>query len=57
MSERSSLGVFKFQMWTQRSRPPLAMNWEDELRLTRVCPFWIGDKVSASVADNGGRKG
>lgn len=57
MSERSSLGAFKFQMWTQRSRPPLAMNWEDELRLTRVCPFWIGDKVSASVADNGGRKG
>lgn len=42
--ERCSLFVFRSQMWTQWSRPPLTRNWEEELRHTRVCLFWWRDR-------------
>lgn len=38
--ERCSLFVFRSQMWTQWSRPPLTRNCDEELRHTRVCLFW-----------------
>lgn len=41
LRERCSLLVFRSQMWTQWSRPPLTRNWDDVLRHTRVCFFWM----------------
>lgn len=42
--ERCSLFVFRSQMWTQWSRPPLTRNCDEELRHTRVCLFWWSDR-------------